>query len=95
MRARTFFINATTYSASGGNSTFDVTGSNSSILATNTVFEKAIAQDAVSNDPYGDINLYTTDRTVIGGSVAVQFTKSSNVESSTDIIHTVIVASRS
>lgn len=95
MRARNFFLLASTYTGDGGLASFGVTGSNSEIGATNVTFQSALAKhDTGDNDPSGNYNLFVSDRTVSNGSVAVQFSKSAVSGSTTDSIDVVILAAR-
>lgn len=95
MRARNFFMLAQTYTGDGALPDFGITGSNSEIGPTNVSFQSALAKhDTSDEDPYGNNNLFVSDRTISVGTAAVQFSKSAVSGSTTDSIDVLILAAR-
>lgn len=95
MRARNFFLLASTYTGDGANETFGGTVTDPQIRSTDTVFQSATAQhDTSDNDPSGNYNLFVSSRTVSDGSIDFQFSKSAVSGSTTDSIDVVILAAR-
>ena len=95
MRARSFFLLAQTYSGDGALESFGVTGSDPGIRPTDFTFQSAFSKhDTSDNDPYGNNNLFVSDRATSAGSAAVQFSKSAATMLTTDSTDVVILAAR-
>lgn len=95
MRARSFFLLSQTYTGDGGLVSFGITGSNSSIGSSDTTFQSALTRhDSNDDDPYGNCNIFVSDRTISNGSAAFQISKSEVSLSTTDSIDVVAIVVR-
>ena len=95
MRVKSFLLFSDTYVGDGSLDSFGENITDSNIQISDVTFQSAIPyHDTTDEDPYGNINIYVSSKTISSELISLQVGKSSSSPGTTDRVDIIVLSAR-